>query len=91
MANDTHLITKATSDTVFPPVKSPTIALAIKFAPKKHMQNDTIENILIIFFEYLNMYVFSFNLPNVLYSLVILLIAKGIPAEDIIRKKLYML
>ena len=55
------------------------------------MQNDTIENILIIFFEYLNMYVFSFNLPNVLYSLVILLIAKGIPAEDIIRKKLYML
>ena len=83
MANDTHLITKATSDTVFPPVKSPTIVLAIKFAPK--------ENILIIFFEYLNMYVFSFNFPNVLYSLVILLIASGIPAEDIIKKKLYML
>lgn len=91
MANDTHLITKATSDTVFPPVKSPTIAFAIKFAPKKHIQNDTMENILIIFFEYLNMYVFSFNFPNVLYSLVILLIASGIPAEDMIKKKLYML
>ena len=54
MANDTQRITKATSDTVFPPVKSPTIALAIKFAPKKQIQNDTIENILIIFLEYLN-------------------------------------
>jgi len=49
MANDTHLITNATSDTVFPPVKSPTIAFAMRFAPKKQIQNDTIENILIIF------------------------------------------
>ena len=55
MANDTHLITNATSDTVFPPVKSPTIAFARRFAPKKQMQNDTIENILIIYCEYLNM------------------------------------
>ena len=54
MANDTHLITKATSDTVFPPVKSPTIAFAIKFAPKKHIQNDTMENILIFLMCYIH-------------------------------------
>lgn len=46
-----HLITNATSDTVFPPVKSPTIALAIIGSEKTKYKMILIENILINFFE----------------------------------------
>ena len=81
-------MTKATSATLLPLVKSPTIKLAKIGAPKKQIKKAPMENILIIFLEYLNINVFSLFCFKVLYSLVILLIAKGIPALDIIKKKL---
>ena len=73
---------------MLPPLKLPTMESAIKFAPRKQIRKHIIEKIKIIFLAYLNINVFSFCLPKVLYSLVILLMASGIPADEIIKKKL---
>ena len=70
---------------VFPPVRSPRIILASGFANKKHNKNATREKIYTIFLliRYISFFLsYSFKVS---YSLVILLIASGIPAEEIIK------
>ena len=90
-ANEIALITNDTSSTVLPPSKSPIIKLANIGAKIKHIKNDATEKILITFVAISYILTFLSSCFRVWYSLVNLLMASGIPADDIIRNILYML
>ena len=85
-AKEIDLMTNVTSLMLLPPVKSPTINRANTGAKVKHTIKDVIENILIAFVDIWNIRTFLSSCFKVAYSLVNLLIARGIPADDIIKK-----
>ena len=55
------------------------------------IRKDSTENVSIIFFPTLNVLSFASYLSSARYSLIIILIAIGIPAVDMFRNKLYIL
>ena len=70
---------------VFPPSNSPIIKLDNCGAKAKHMMNEKTENVIMIFVAIRYILAFLLYSSSVLYSLVSLLIASGIPADEIIK------
>ena len=86
IAKETQRITNVTSEMVFPPCKSPKIKEAKLPANKNNTIKAATEIKLIIFLATLYALTLASIMPKVLYSLIILLIATGSPAEDISKK-----